>query len=47
MEARQLPEIVTLELFKIIETEVFSLHVGNIARFKIRPTEFQEWKKLQ
>lgn len=35
------------ELFKIIEMEVASLHDGNIARFKIRPSEFQNWKALQ
>lgn len=34
------------QLFQIIETEIISLHDGNIARFKIRPSEFQEWKKL-
>ena len=35
------------EIFKVIETEILSLHDGNIARFRIRPTEFQEWKSLQ
>ncbi|MCM2351500.1 MAG: hypothetical protein NDI69_15865 [Bacteriovoracaceae bacterium] len=35
------------ELFKIIEMEVVGLHDGNIARFKIRPSEFQSWKTLQ
>ncbi len=29
------------DLFKLIETEIVSLHDGNIARFKIRPSEFQ------
>jgi hypothetical protein len=32
------------ELFKVIETEISSLHEGNVARFKIRPSEFQAWK---
>jgi hypothetical protein len=32
------------ELFNVIETEISSLHDGNIARFKIRPSEFQAWK---
>lgn len=35
------------ELFKIIETEIYSLHEGNIARFKLRPSEYNEWVKLQ
>ncbi|MBX7230818.1 MAG: Fic family protein [Bdellovibrionales bacterium] len=47
LEAKKLPEADSAELFKLIETEVLSLHDGNIARFKIRPSEFQEWKNLQ
>ena len=35
------------ELFKLIETEIISLHDGNIARFKIRPSEFEKWKNVQ
>lgn len=35
------------QLLQIIETEIMSLHDGNIARFKIRPSEFEAWKKLQ
>jgi hypothetical protein len=35
------------ELFKQIEIEVIGLHDGNIARFKIRPSQFEEWKKCQ
>ena len=31
-------------LFQVIETEILSLHDGNIARFKIRPSEFQAWR---
>ncbi len=47
IEAQNLPEADANELFKIIETEVLSLHDGNIARFKIRPSEFQKWKSVQ
>jgi len=35
------------ELFKVIETEIMSLHDGNIARFRIRPSEFEEWQRVQ
>jgi Fic family protein len=42
-----LPENISNELFKIIEIEVSSLHDGNIARFKVRPSQFQAWKVLQ
>lgn len=35
------------EVFILIEQEIVSLHDGNVARFKVRPSEFQAWKKLQ
>jgi Fic family protein len=47
IEAQGLPEADATQLFQVIETEILSLHDGNIARFKIRPSEFQEWKSLQ
>ncbi len=47
IEARALSEADAAELFKLIETEIVSLHDGNIARFKVRPSEFQTWKSLQ
>ncbi len=47
LENQKLPEADAAELFKLIETEVLNLHDGNVARFKIRPSEFQQWKDLQ
>ncbi|MBP9681175.1 MAG: Fic family protein [Bacteriovorax sp.] len=47
LEKNNLPEVDAKELFKLIEVEIASLHDGNIARFKIRPSEFETWKKLQ
>jgi Fic family protein/predicted transcriptional regulator len=44
---KSIPQSESVELFKWIETEILSLHDGNIARFKIRPSEFLEWKRLQ
>lgn len=35
------------KLFQEIEIEIMSLHDGNIARFKVLPSEFLAWKKLQ
>ncbi|MEI6805860.1 MAG: Fic family protein [Myxococcaceae bacterium] len=35
------------ELFKIIEVEMDSLYEGNIARYKIRPIDFEIWQGLQ
>lgn len=46
MEKLQIPEKDSSQLFQIIETEILSLHNGNIARFKIRPSEFEHWKTM-
>jgi Fic family protein len=35
------------QLLQIIETEIISLHEDNIARFKLRPSDFQAWKSFQ
>ncbi len=45
--AHNLPEADQLSIFQVIETEILSLHDDNIARFKIRPSEFESWKALQ
>lgn len=39
-----LSESDAMQLFQIIEVEIMSLHEGNIARFKIKPSEFLKWK---
>lgn len=43
----RLPKNDDEQLFKIIEIELASLHDGNIARYKIRPSEFNAWKVKQ
>ncbi|MCY4130042.1 MAG: Fic family protein [Gammaproteobacteria bacterium] len=30
---------------EIVETEIMSLHEGNIARYRLRPSEYRAWKK--
>ncbi|CAN5437331.1 hypothetical protein BH10PSE19_BH10PSE19_03980 [soil metagenome] len=45
--ALRLAETDATQLLQTIETEIISLHDGNIARFKIRPSEFEEWKNVQ
>ena len=30
---------------EVVETELISLHDGNIARYRLRPSEFQAWRK--
>ena len=47
LDAKNLPAADAAELFKVIETEIMSLHDGNIARFRIRPSEFEEWQRVQ
>ena len=47
IEERNLPEVDGAELLKIIETEIANLHDGNIARFKVRPSEFEAWKNTR
>ncbi len=47
IEANGVVEADRAELFNLIETEIISLHDGSIARFKVRPSEYQAWKDLQ
>lgn len=47
MKDQNILESDSLQLFQAIETEILSLHDGNIARFKIRPSEFKEWQNRQ
>lgn len=45
IQSLNLTESDTEKLFQLIEMEIVSLHEGNIARFKIRPSQFAVWKK--
>lgn len=47
IEASDIPEADRQSIFSLIETEILSLHEGNAARFRVRPSEFQAWKALQ
>jgi len=29
---------------EVVETEVINLHEGNIARYRLRPSQYQTWK---
>jgi len=42
----KIPESDTIQLIQLIETEIVNLHEDNIARFKIRPSEFKKWKNI-
>lgn len=42
--ARQVPEVDRPRFVEVVETELLSLHAGNIARYRIRPSEFANWQ---
>jgi len=46
-DEKDVPESVRSEFINLIETEIMSLHEGSVARFKVRPGEYQVWKDLQ
>lgn len=43
--ASAVPESDRARFLEIVETELMSLHEGNIARYRIRPPEFGEWRE--
>ncbi len=47
LAALWLDEHDSVQLFQIIEIEIMHLHDGNIARYKIRPRQYLEWKAVQ
>ncbi|MBL8125882.1 MAG: Fic family protein [Blastocatellia bacterium] len=47
VDASDVPASDREALFNLIEVEVISLHEGSVARFKVRPSEFQAWKAIQ
>jgi hypothetical protein len=45
--AQEIPAIDQLHFIDTIEVELQSLHVGNIARYRLRPGEFTQWRLKQ
>ena len=45
-EARLIPKEDCAKFIEVVETELLSLHEGNIARYKIRFSDFEKWKKV-
>lgn len=45
--ASEIPVVDRESVFNLLETEIISLHEGNVARFRVRPSEFHAWKELQ
>ncbi len=42
--AKRLPEGERARFVDVVETELLSLHAGNFARFRLRPSEFEAWQ---
>jgi Fic family protein len=40
----EIPETDSARFVEIVETELMSLHEGNIARYRLRPSEYQAWR---
>jgi Fic family protein len=45
-EAVHLPETDQARFIEVVETELLSLHEGNFARYRIRPSEFKKWQQV-
>ena len=41
----QVPPADRARLLEVAETELMSLHEGNIARYRLRPAEYQAWRE--
>lgn len=42
---QHLPKTEQTRFIEVIESEALSLHEGNIARYKLRPSQYAEWKE--
>ena len=43
--AEQVPPSDQARFVEVVETEIMSLHEGNIARYRLRPAEYQAWRQ--
>jgi hypothetical protein len=43
--AEQVPPTDQVRFVEVVETESTSLHEGNIARYRLRPAEYQAWRQ--
>jgi Fic family protein len=43
--AERAPAADQARLVEVVETEIMSLHEGNIARYRLRPAEYQAWRQ--
>jgi hypothetical protein len=43
--SEQVPPVDQPRFVEVVETEIMSLHEGNIARYRLRPAEFRAWRE--
>ena len=43
--AEQVPPADQARFVEVVETEIMNLHEGNIARYRLRPAEYQAWRQ--
>lgn len=43
--AEQVPPVDQTRFVEVVETEIMSLHEGNIARYRLRPAEYRAWRE--
>ena len=44
--AENVPQEDQARFIEVVETELMSLHEGNIARYRLRPAEYQTWRQV-
>ena len=42
----QAPQEDQMRFIEVVETELMSLHEGNIARYRLRPSEYLTWRPM-
>ena len=42
---QSVPALDRARILEVVETELMGLHEGNIARYRLRPLEYQKWKE--
>lgn len=42
---QSVPALDRARILEVVETELMGLHEGNIARYRLRPLEYQQWKE--
>lgn len=44
--ARHVPEADQGRFIELVDTELLSLHEGNYARYRVRPSEYARWREV-